>query len=387
MAQPPSGFQSPGKQLYNLLPEGSLYVLCLVVLTLGVVGFLAIYLFLHLLAPKPRPVLPSEKTYITTKPDGTVSPPKQLPCWYDRWLAERNLNEARNAGNPPPPDSDIPDGFPVPDTGAIEPAEVEVSVVVPAYNEEDRIVPALEEMVDYLDTRFERPSVSDGSSAKEKPGSRPSTPHHRLVFKRNAPERGGGSKVAGGYEIIIVNDGSKDRTVQVALDFSRRRGLHDVLRVVTLEKNRGKGGGVTHGFRHVRGEYIVFADADGASRFSDLGKLIEGCEDVIDGSNRGVAIGSRAHLVGSEAVVKVFMRLPGLKGIWKRGCSYSNRWGGTALGHPQLPHAILPLHPHDSHSSGYVAHPGHAVRVQAFLARLAAAHHPLHAHRGLDLRH
>lgn len=304
MAQPSSGFQSPGKPLYNMLPDSSLHFICLLVLTLGVLGFLAIYLFLHLFAPKPRPVLPSEKTYITTKPDGTISGPKQLPCWYDRWLAERSLNEARNASNPPP-GSDIPDGFPVPDTGAIEPAEVEVSVVVPAYNEEDRIVPALEEMVEYLDARFGRPSVADGSPKKEKSGSRPSTPHHRLVFKSNALERGGGSKVAGGYEIIIVNDGSRDRTVQVVLDFARRKGLHDVLRVVTLEKNRGKGGGVTHGFRHVRGEYIVFADADGASRFSDLGKLIEGCEDVVDGSNRGVAIGSRAHLVGSEAVVKV----------------------------------------------------------------------------------
>lgn len=107
-----------------------------------------------------------------------------------------------------------------------------------------------------------------------------------------------------GYEILIVNDGSSDRTVDVALDFSRKHGLHDVLRVVTLEKNRGKGGGVTHGFRHARGAYVLFADADGASRFSDLGKLIEGCEDVVDASNRGVAIGSRGHLVGSDAVVQ-----------------------------------------------------------------------------------
>jgi hypothetical protein len=36
-----------------------------------------------------------------------------------------------------------------------------------------------------------------------------------------------------------------------------------------------------------------------------VAKLIEGCEEVVDGSHRGVAIGSRAHLVGSEAVVKV----------------------------------------------------------------------------------
>ena len=110
---------------------------------------------------------------------------------------------------------------------------------------------------------------------------------------------------ASGYEIIIVNDGSTDRTVEVALDFARKNKLHDVIRIVTLEKNRGKGGGVTHGLRHVRGEYALFADADGASRFCDVRKLIEGCEEVVDGSHRGVAIGSRAHLVGSEAVVKV----------------------------------------------------------------------------------
>lgn len=89
------------------------------------------------------------------------------------------------------------------------------------------------------------------------------------------------------------------------LEFASKNNLKDVLRVVTLEKNRGKGGGVTHGLRHVRGEYALFADADGASKFSDVRKLMEGCEEVVDGSHRGVAIGSRAHLVGSDAVVKV----------------------------------------------------------------------------------
>ena len=248
------------------------------------------YIVLHLVAPKPRPPFPSEKTYITTNPDGTVSNPRPLPCWYDRWLAEGRLNESYPT---------IPDGFPVPDVGAIEPAEVGISVVVPAYNEEARITTALEEMVEYLDERFGRPS--SGSSSRPQSASGPPRPH-RLVFNKKTKKSS--LQQPSGYEIIIVNDGSKDRTVDVALEFSRKHGLHDILRVVTLEKNRGKGGGVTHGLRHVRGEYAVFADADGASRFSDLGRLIEGCEDVVDGSNRGVAIGSRAHLVGSEAVVK-----------------------------------------------------------------------------------
>jgi dolichyl-phosphate beta-glucosyltransferase len=62
---------------------------------------------------------------------------------------------------------------------------------------------------------------------------------------------------------------------------------------------------VTHGMRHVRGEYAIFADADGASKFEDLGKLLRACEEMEDASGRVVAVGSRAHLVGTEAVVTV----------------------------------------------------------------------------------
>lgn len=163
----------------------------------------------------------------------------------------------------------------------------------PAYNEEDRILPTLEEAVEYLDKHV-------GRSKTTKTPFSPSTRRHQRGHSNAKTE-----KELGGYEILIVNDGSKDKTAQVALDFAHKHELHDILRVVTLVKNRGKGGGVTHGLRHVRGEYVLFADADGASRFSDVSKLMEGCEEVIDGSSRGVAIGSRAHLVGSEAVVKV----------------------------------------------------------------------------------
>lgn len=225
-------------------------ILSTALLTLGILAFLG-YVVLHLIAPKPRLPFPSEKTYITTNPDGTTSSPRPLPCWYDRWLAERHLT----SDHQPIPGSDIPDGYPVPDTGAIEPAEVEISVVIPAYNEADRILPTLEEMVEYLDAKFgrpdaERPRLERGNTA---------TQHHRLVFRKDqvltTPEK---ENVAGGYEILIVNDGSTDKTVEVALEFSAKHGLHDVLRVVTLEQNRGKGGGVTHGFRHVRGKYIVF---------------------------------------------------------------------------------------------------------------------------------
>jgi dolichyl-phosphate beta-glucosyltransferase len=174
-----------------------------------------------------------------------------------------------------------------------------LSVVIPAYNEEKRILPALEEAVKYLDDKFGRhpnPLLSP-PQATSSGSSRPGTPHRKT---RNPPQE----VPTTGYEILIVNDGSRDNTEKVVLEFARQNELHDVLRLVTLERNRGKGGAVTHGLRHARGAYALFADADGASRFSDLTKLLEGCDDVLDAGGRGVAIGSRGHLVGSEAVVK-----------------------------------------------------------------------------------
>lgn len=169
-------------------------------------------------------------------------------------------------------------------TGTIDEATVEMSVVIPAYNEEKRLEIMLEEAVEFLDAQYGREPFSQNSKK----------------MTEDAGERG-----IGGYEILIVNDGSKDKTVEVALEFSRRHNLHDIMRICTLQENRGKGGAVTHGFRHVRGAYAIFADADGASKFEDLAKLVEGCKKVEDEPKRGIAVGSRSHLVGSEAVVKV----------------------------------------------------------------------------------
>ncbi|KAF4592536.1 dolichyl-phosphate beta-glucosyltransferase [Ophiocordyceps camponoti-floridani] len=231
---------------------------------LGLLVLFGLFLVLHLVAPKPRPVGSSEKSYVTSTPDGTVT--RRLPCWYDRWLAERRLDESASDD--------------------MEPAELLLSVIFPAYNEEKRIIPTLEEAVAYLDEHVGRNPQPETTAP----------PEEKRVKALSGPDSG--------YEILVVDDGSSDGTVDVVLEFARRHDLHDVLRVVSLARNRGKGGGVTHGLRHVRGAYALFADADGASRFSDVGKLVEGVDRVADGSGRGVAIGSRAHLVGSEAVVK-----------------------------------------------------------------------------------
>ncbi|KAI9158300.1 Dolichyl-phosphate beta-glucosyltransferase [Paramyrothecium foliicola] len=272
----PARFAYP---LWAWIQSTPVYVLLVILVALVLLALFSLFVVLHLVAPKPRAVLPSEKTYITSDASGKRTNPLPLPCWYDRWLAERRLSEERLH-----PDV----AFPTPDVGNIEAAELRLSVVFPAYNEEDRIIPTLEEAIEYLDEHIGRTRSAKGPTS-------PSSKRHA---------RGTPKAQVGGYEILVVNDGSRDRTVDVVLDFAHKNGLHDVIRVVSLEKNRGKGGGVTHGLRHVRGEYALFADADGASRFSDVAKLIEACEEVVDGSHRGVAIGSRAHLVGSEAVVK-----------------------------------------------------------------------------------
>lgn len=248
-----------------------------------------------MLAPVPRESRRSEKQYITILPNGEHSPPKELPCWHDKWAAEKEIAR-KKAGKAPGSKVVVPPQVP------IEEAELFMSVVVPAYNEEDRLEGMLEEAVDFLQSEYGGAHEGEKGAGKEK-----------------------------GWEILIVSDGSTDATVEKALRFAREHQLsqhpvpvpgpwskdgnektlhsthipHGSIRVITLEQNRGKGGAVTHGMRHVRGQYVVFADADGASRFSDLARLVEGCKKVEDEYGRAVAIGSRAHLVGSEAVVKV----------------------------------------------------------------------------------
>ncbi|EFX02688.1 dolichyl-phosphate beta-transferase [Grosmannia clavigera kw1407] len=257
--------------LYGMLSAMSLPALLALMTGSLLLMVAGAYVILCQAAPLPRLSLPSEKTYRTSDRAG-VAVTRQLPCWYDKWLAERHLAAGETAGET------TDSGY---DLNAIEPAEVALTVVVPAYNEALRILPALEEMVEYCDRRFGRTAAAADKTASG------------VVL---APTTG--------YEILIIDDASSDGTAEVVLDYGQQHGLHDVLRVIRLARNRGKGGGVTHGFRHARGMHIVFADADGASRFGDLDRLLEGCAMVVDASGRGVAIGSRAHLVGSEAVVR-----------------------------------------------------------------------------------
>lgn len=85
-------------------------------------------------------------------------------------------------------------------------ASKHLSVIVPSYNEEDRIAVMLDETVAYLQGR----AAEDDQF---------------------------------GWEIVIVDDGSRDRTTPLALEYVERYGV-DNIRVLTLKKNVGKGGAV-----------------------------------------------------------------------------------------------------------------------------------------------
>ena len=85
-------------------------------------------------------------------------------------------------------------------------------------------------------------------------------------------------------EIIVVSDGSTDRTVEIAKSFN------DV-KVIVFEKNRGYGAAIKDGFRHASGNLLGFLDADGTCDplyFADMCRIaIDQKSDIVLGSRIG----------------------------------------------------------------------------------------------------
>lgn len=89
------------------------------------------------------------------------------------------------------------------------------------------------------------------------------------------------------WEILVVDDGSRDGTVACAEEFGRS---HPGLRVLRNPGNRGKGFSVRHGMLEARGEWSLFTDADLSAPIEELEKLW--C--VVRRERAAGAIGSRA---------------------------------------------------------------------------------------------
>jgi glycosyltransferase involved in cell wall biosynthesis len=86
-------------------------------------------------------------------------------------------------------------------------------------------------------------------------------------------------------DIVVVDDGSSDRTAELVQDFAR---AYPSVRLVRNGRNRGKGFSVRRGMQEVQGEILLMMDADFAVR-------MEQCQELIDAILRGadIAIGSR----------------------------------------------------------------------------------------------
>ncbi|HEX8107116.1 MAG TPA: glycosyltransferase family 2 protein, partial [Kofleriaceae bacterium] len=106
---------------------------------------------------------------------------------------------------------------------------VDLSIVVPAYNEEHRIAPTLARL---------------------------------SAFLTNQPMR---------WEIVVVDDGSRDATCAVV---EAARAHIPNLRLVRQTPNRGKGAAVRLGMREARGQIRVMSDADGSMPPEQLPRLL-----------------------------------------------------------------------------------------------------------------
>lgn len=151
----------------------------------------------------------------------------------------------------------------------------ELSLIVPAYNEQSRLPTTLERIAAY---------AQQG---------------HREV------------------EVLVIDDGSTDHTAAVAESF---RGQIPGLRVISNGVNRGKGFSVRHGVEEARGRIVLFTDADLSAPIEEADKLIDALErfDVAIGSravNRSLITVHQSPLrefagILFNKIVRVILRLP-----------------------------------------------------------------------------
>ena len=121
-----------------------------------------------------------------------------------------------------------------------------ISIVIPAYNEETRLPSTLAAVIAYL---------------------------QRKDFTTS--------------EIVVVDDGSRDRTAALVEQWRQK---YPLIRLLQNPGNRGKGFTVRHGMLDAAGDWILYTDADLSAPIAELDKLLL----AVEREGAQVAIGSRA---------------------------------------------------------------------------------------------
>ena len=98
------------------------------------------------------------------------------------------------------------------------------------------------------------------------------------------------------YEIIVVNDGSRDNTAAIAASIPN-------VRLISHPTNCGYGGSIKSGIRHARYSWIGIVDADGTYPIEELPRLIEKMEMGFD-----MVVAKRANVLQMDAPIKRFFR-------------------------------------------------------------------------------
>jgi dolichyl-phosphate beta-glucosyltransferase len=140
-----------------------------------------------------------------------------------------------------------------------------LSVIIPAYNEESRIYRTLKSVNEYL------------------------------------------SKQPYEYEIIVVNDGSKDKTADIVRDAQKEI---QNLRLIDNSENRGKGAAVNQGIMSARGKIRLFMDADNSTTIDHIERMFPEFDagyDVVVGSRRvrGAKIAVHQNII-RESLGRIF---------------------------------------------------------------------------------
>lgn len=135
---------------------------------------------------------------------------------------------------------------------------VDLSVIIPAFNEQSRLPKTLDSVYGFLSSRKKT------------------------------------------FEIVVVDDGSHDNTAEVVIDYAKSR---PEVRLLSYQPNKGKGHAVRVGMLSGKGELLLINDADGSSPIEEVERLENAIANGAD-----IAIGSRAKPDPSRKIVALAHR-------------------------------------------------------------------------------